>query len=486
MATNRPSLQSAIPPFKPTPSTYPEMPDKLARAFPEFGKYHDEHERFLRSLVVAVRSGYDDTALEVTNLAKSLNDGLTEVSRVSTQSKKAITMVTELSVNFDDMVNASVTQVLSVYATKDYAEAKASEALTAATANATAQVNTLSQAMATQDSALALQISNLNSAVSGAQSNITTIQSTYATQSFAEAKKTEAINAAKSYTDSAISGGITVDLSAYATKDYADTKKNEAIYAAAGDATAKVNTEASTRATADGFLSGKYAVMVNANNAATGFVITSASAPNGGTVSNFDVVADNFRVWTSGGAKTPFTVSGDDVTISNLMVKGNLSGVNISRSGGLFHPSYPTVYFKSTEAVVLVGSKNWGSGNSWSFTHGVAKMMEGPGHTSYSAKHFNVHEDGVARFEVFGQIIGYTGVLCIYFQKNSSGQFTPVSSVNSSDGGSARIVGYYEAALSPTDYIEWYIAPCDASGNLQAGAVNQTFSYDLTVLALNW
>lgn len=81
-----------------------------------------------------------------------------------------------------------------------------------------------------------------------------------------------------------------------------------------------VSAETTTRATADGFLSGKYTMTVAAGNVVTGMQITSASAPNGGTVSEVKFQADKFQIWNGSTGLAPFTVSGGVVRITGSLV----------------------------------------------------------------------------------------------------------------------------------------------------------------------
>ena len=76
-------------------------------------------------------------------------------------------------------------------------------------------------------------------------------------------------------------------------------------------------------------LNGKYGVTINANGAITGFELN-----NGTGGSNFIVSADTFKIKTSSGTLTPFTVSGNTVSLSNVSVSGNFAlGNSPVRSG---------------------------------------------------------------------------------------------------------------------------------------------------------
>jgi hypothetical protein len=72
-------------------------------------------------------------------------------------------------------------------------------------------------------------------------------------------------------------------------------------------------------------LQGKYGVTINNNGAVSGFQINSGASG----ASNFIVQADTFQLKTSSGTLTPFTVSGDTVTIN-----GNISLPSPTLTGG--------------------------------------------------------------------------------------------------------------------------------------------------------
>lgn len=95
--------------------------------------------------------------------------------------------------------------------------------------------------------------------------------------------------------------------------DVSDTRINSAM--------SLITTEATTRATADGYLSGHYTLTVAAGNAVSGMRITSASGP-GETISEVRFLADRFQIYNGSTGLAPFTVAGGKVRITgNLLIE---------------------------------------------------------------------------------------------------------------------------------------------------------------------
>jgi hypothetical protein len=129
-----------------------------------------------------------------------------------------------------------------------------------------------------------------------------------------------------------------------------------------------VQSEATARATADGYLAGKYALTVIAGNVVTGLTITSASAPDGGTVSEIKFQADKFQIYNGTSGVAPFSLVGSDLTLNaNVTVNGTLDvGTAIERTvidGTTFRRGAPTgnrteVYADSTDGYTTLRSYN--------------------------------------------------------------------------------------------------------------------------------
>jgi hypothetical protein len=87
---------------------------------------------------------------------------------------------------------------------------------------------------------------------------------------------------------------------------------------------AAVSTEASARATADGFLQGKYTLTVVAGNVVTGMNITSSTG-SGTNISNVIFQANSFQIWNSVTGQEVFDLTGTQLSISaNVIIDGSL------------------------------------------------------------------------------------------------------------------------------------------------------------------
>ena len=88
--------------------------------------------------------------------------------------------------------------------------------------------------------------------------------------------------------------------------------------------TASVDTVQSAIGGINGKLEAQYGLKVSAGGAIAGMTL-SASATDEGATSSVVFQADQFNIKTDSGTKTPFSVSGDTVTMSNVVVAGTVS-----------------------------------------------------------------------------------------------------------------------------------------------------------------
>jgi len=88
--------------------------------------------------------------------------------------------------------------------------------------------------------------------------------------------------------------------------------------------TASVSTVQSAVNDINGNLNAQYGLKVSAGGAIAGMTL-SASATDAGATSAVVFQADQFNIKTDSGTKTPFSVSGDTVTMSNVVVAGTVS-----------------------------------------------------------------------------------------------------------------------------------------------------------------
>jgi hypothetical protein len=118
-----------------------------------------------------------------------------------------------------------------------------------------------------------------------------------------------------------------------------------------------ISTEASARATADGFLSGKYTITVTAGNVVTGMNITSSSG--GGTnISNVIFQAGSFQIYNGATGSPVFIASGGNVLLAGtLNVSGSASSVYIGT--GTYNNSNTPFFVNSS------GEFSLGTGLAW-------------------------------------------------------------------------------------------------------------------------
>lgn len=123
-----------------------------------------------------------------------------------------------------------------------------------------------------------------------------------------------------------------------------------------GTLAAAISTEATTRAGADGFLSGKYTVTVVAGNVITGFNITSSTG--GGTnVSNVSFTAGSFNIYDGTSSYPIFATSTGTVALAGTLVV-NTSGKVYIGTGNYSDAGTP-FYVDSVGKFSLGGSLTW-------------------------------------------------------------------------------------------------------------------------------
>lgn len=276
----------------------------------------------------------------------------------------------------DTTINASIVTETTARVNADGALASQITTLTAAYIAADTAINasitTESTARVNADNALATRATTLESQVqtptTGLLARVSTVESTYATTSAVSASISTAISAEVTNRNTAITASATSLTTAYTAADGvlntalggrittlesqvqtpttgllarvttvestkvdasgAYAQANSAITASlasstAGTIGAAVNTEASARVTADGFLAGKYTLKVTAGDVVTGFNITSSTGA-GTDTSSVTFNAGVFRIYNGTSGVAPFTVTGGVVYAQNLVVDGSL------------------------------------------------------------------------------------------------------------------------------------------------------------------
>jgi hypothetical protein len=203
---------------------------------------------------------------------------------------------------------------------------------------------------------------------------------------------------------------------------------------------------------------------------------------------------------TAGYAETRFWSGSTWATIAqvidgNLLVNGtvgaqkiatgDLVAMNLAQPGHWYHPSYPSRKFRASEfSSSYATSQSWAAASAWGFTPAPAAVLCGPGHPDEAINPICCCDaSGYITILIHAQILGYTGNVTLYYRRNG-GSYVPIWASNSDDGGNVRIADVRQfGGFALTDKIEFYVAPCDGSGNIPTAVSNKWFN--LEVLSLN-
>lgn len=151
-----------------------------------------------------------------------------------------------------------------------------------------------------------------------------------------------AADAALSSSISTVSASVTTEA---ATRAAADTAL-----------TASVTAESTARATADGYLEGKYTLTVSAGNVVTGMNITSSTG-SGTNVSDVTFVAANFKIYNGTTGVTMFEVSGSNVALAGTLVTSTSGKVYIGT--GTYGATNTSFYVDSAGQFSLKDKLTW-------------------------------------------------------------------------------------------------------------------------------
>lgn len=333
-----------------------------------------------------VATSTESVARQTLTLRAQFNDNSAKVQEQLTAQANANSATASRTSTLEATVNNPTTGVAASHAritSEETARVTADSALSSRSTTLEASVNNPTTGVAatyarivaeettraTADSALSTRTTTLESAVNNATTGVAATYAKIVAEETTRANADTALASRTTTLESTVNDGttglaatrsrVTTIESTYATKTEAETKKSEAITAAAADATAKVQTESTARATADGYLSGKYVVRVDANGRVAGMEITSSTAPNGGTTNQIKFTTDSFRVFNGASSDiAPFTVSGGVVYLTNAVaetIKANVQITTPTIVGGTFRlQGASTVSSTTTDGIVRV------------------------------------------------------------------------------------------------------------------------------------
>lgn len=286
--------------------------------------------RFERT--ATARLGRNEAAIEQEQVTRVTQfDAL--ASRTTTLESTVTTLATSASVA---TLEGRITTVETTYATQTFAEAKKTEAISAAASYTDGQIGAVNATITTsyatkvyadgtaearKTEAIASATSYTDGQIGTVNANITT---NYATKTYADGSASAAQSAAISSSNSYTNGQIASLASVYATPAFVETKKSEAISAAAADAQGRVDIEASARAAADGAIHARWGVSIDVNGRVVGRIRLDGT----NETSEFLVDAAKFTVWNGTTGVPPFQVVGGQVRVANLtLLNTDISGL---------------------------------------------------------------------------------------------------------------------------------------------------------------
>lgn len=338
----------------PLPTAFPDLPDDVMKRFPSLADWQANKDKWWKRAYVALQDSNGSVSQTVTN-TRANQDSL-RAQFISTSGTFTASLATEITIranadaalatratNLEASVDtpttgllARVTVIETTYATTTSVSAAISAAISAEVTNRntaiTASAASLTSAYVAADSvlntALGTRITALEASVdtptTGLLARVTTIETTYATDSDVTAS---------------VSSAISAEI----------TNRNTAISAA-------VSTESSARATADGFLAGKYTLKVAAGDVVTGMNITSSTGA-GTDVSDVTFVAANFKIYNGTTGVTMFNVSGSTVQLAGTLTVSTSGKVFIGT--GTYADSSTAFYVDSAGQFSLKDKLTW-------------------------------------------------------------------------------------------------------------------------------
>jgi hypothetical protein len=175
------------------------------------------------------------------------------------------------------------------------------------------------------------------------------------------------------------------------------------------------------------------------------------------------------------------------------LTTGSLATINLGMAGRIFNPAYPAVFFRPFVIASNGGQAGYvtGTGTAFGFTLPTALQLVGPGHADAGSKPIlNPDATGVVQIMFLARILQDTpdvDYITIFYRKNDTGPFIPVTAVGSNDAGSQVAIGFrgvgFFSGCAATDSFKFYCAPCDGAGDI---ATSVTCRVELDIVAYNW
>lgn len=308
------------------PPAFPRLPEAVLKRFPDVAEYHEEAERFWRR----VRGSLIETTEDIARASETTSADLNNiVARLDNGDVASAIQNLSAAVGLDGAISTHIVDL----------QAKVGAASDAPNAGGSlyARVKSEEQARADKDAALAFDITALEATVTN---NHTTLSTSISNEVTARTTADEALGSqittlTSDYqnADATLQSQITTIATTYATQTFAETKKTEAISAAADDATAKVATEASARASADGAIHARWGVNIDNN----GTIVGRVNLDGTNASSTFEVSADKFVVRNGVGSVTLVDIRASGIVFGTHIASDNFisgsAGWQLTRNG---------------------------------------------------------------------------------------------------------------------------------------------------------
>ena len=162
-----------------------------------------------------------------------------------------------------------------------------------------------------------------------------TIRRTQIEEGFASADELTLLESSLASAESRIDASILESSRVQSSESGAVARRVEVVRAQLGGFEASVASEASARATADGFLEGKYALTATAGNVVTGLNITSSTGA-GTDISEISFQADKFQIFNGTTSSPVFDLDGSTIKLNAaVVVAGSITVSQLSDGGAL-------------------------------------------------------------------------------------------------------------------------------------------------------
>lgn len=341
------------------------------------------------------------------------------------------------------------------------------------TTGALAKITTEEAARASADTALSTRVTTLESTATSHTGTLSSLSASLSSEATTRANQ-----------DTALAGSITTVTatanSALSTANSASSTANSANTTAVA-AQAAVTAETAARVSADTALSASITSLTATVSGVSASVTTEASA----RVSGDNAINANLAT------RWGVNLDGNGRVVGRIRLDGNATSSSLEFTSDALrvsHPSAPNVFFPTMNRVVGTSTQVFNSGSSYGFNHMTPVTLYGPAHASAAGNPSAIANvrSGAINVLILARIINQDGLCTIYWRKNNSGAYVALAAGYTVNGAVMSIARGADmlSGVSATDSFQFYVAPCDGSGNISV--TTGTLITELDVLSFNW